>query len=48
MNKLKEIKEKIRITNPEVTDGTLDLLYKYVIQRLNAELNNLNLVNYNE
>lgn len=48
MNKLKEIKKKIRITNPEITEETLNLLYEYLTQRLNAELNSLNLVNFNE
>ncbi len=48
MNKLKEIKERICITNPEITDDTLDLLYEYVVQRLNEELNTLNLFNCNK
>lgn len=47
MNKLEKIKEKIRITNPKITNDTLDLLYEYVVQRLNEELNTLNLFNCN-
>ncbi len=46
MNKLEEIKEKIRTTNPEITNDTL--LYEYVVQRLNEELNTLNLFNCNK
>ncbi len=48
MNKLKEIRERIRITNPEITDDMLDLLYEYVVQRLNEELDTLNLFNCNK
>lgn len=33
---LEEIKNKIRTTNPEITEELLDLLYEYVLVRLKS------------
>lgn len=37
MNKLIEIKDKIHIVNPDVTDELLDLLYEYILVRLKKQ-----------
>lgn len=37
MNKLIEIKNKIHIVNPDVTDELLDLLYEYILVRLKKQ-----------
>lgn len=37
MNKLNDIKNKIHIANPNITDETLDLLYEYVAIRLKKQ-----------
>lgn len=42
MDKLNTIKEKIHISNPDITDELLDLICKYVILKLSKELNSLN------
>lgn len=45
MDKLKELEKNIRTINPEITDDILNLLYEYIVQRLNQEFKTFNLLN---
>lgn len=40
MNKLEEIKEKIRTINPNITDELLDLLYEFAITKYTNNMTN--------
>jgi hypothetical protein len=44
MDKIQEIKDKIRTINPNITDELLDLLYEYVITKYvcDTNINNIN------
>lgn len=44
MKKIKNIENKIHIVNPDVTDEFLDLLYEYVLARLNEQYSYSNMV----
>ncbi len=45
MDKLKELEKNIRTINPEITDDILNLLYEYIVQRLNQEFKTFDLLN---
>ena len=44
MDKLKELEKNIRTINPEITDDILNLLYEYIVQRLNQEFKTFDLL----